>query len=115
MFNIKARRQLAAIKQVCECSQAGVFKRIDENRELLELLKREAPALMAKCPWVEAWIASQDEFLSDLADAAAVASPLSSVPYPRPWPGDVALRFADRARTILDSCIRRVREKSAWR
>jgi hypothetical protein len=70
MFSPNANRQLHAIKQVCQRSQAGVFKRIDENRELLELLQNEAPALLAKCPWIEGWLASQDEFLSDVADAA---------------------------------------------
>lgn len=54
MFSLNANRQLDAIKQVCQRSQAGVFKRIDENRELLELLQNEAPALLAKCPWIEA-------------------------------------------------------------
>ncbi|WP_461280328.1 hypothetical protein [Acidithiobacillus sp.] len=41
----------------------GIHKRIDENRELMELLQTTAPALLRECPWVEGWIHSQDHFL----------------------------------------------------
>lgn len=50
--------------------EGGVRKRIDENRELLELLNRESPQLLQKCPWVVGWLKSQDEYLLALAMAS---------------------------------------------
>lgn len=68
----KANQQLAQIKDVLERSQRGLGKRIDENRELLELLYLDAPILMKEKPWIAGWLHSQDEFLNDLAKAASV-------------------------------------------
>lgn len=74
----------------------GVFKRIDENRELLELLRIKAPALMTSHSWVEGWLKSQDEFLSELAaqvpldDMQFAATPAEhpGQKFPRPWPAE---------------------------
>jgi hypothetical protein len=68
----KADQRLAQIKDVLERSQRGLGKRIDENRELLELLYLDAPVLMKEKPWIAGWLYSQDEFLNDLAKAASV-------------------------------------------
>ncbi|MEJ6115608.1 hypothetical protein [Aeromonas salmonicida] len=67
-----ASQQLTQIKAVLERSQGGLGKRIDENRELLELLYLDAPILMKEKPWIAGWLHSQDEFLNDLANAASV-------------------------------------------
>lgn len=74
---------------ICAATERGIHKRIDENRELLELLQQESPDLLDRCPWVEGWINSQDRFLFDLAVAAGTENPtgLATGRFPRPWPG----------------------------
>lgn len=100
---IARKRQLAArqrrdaeraqtIVQVCRTYQRGIYKRIDENRELLELLQHEAPALLNNCWWIEGWLRSQDDFLEKVAqEVCGSAQRLDRLggptPYPRPWPG----------------------------
>lgn len=79
---------LERIKDVCRQSARGVFKRIDENRELLELLQREAPELLNRCPWIVGWIEGQDIFLTDLAHGLGCKSPFGSKLFPRAWPGE---------------------------
>lgn len=81
------------IQSILARHQGGVFKRIDENRELLELLRATSPKLLKSHPWVEGWLKSQDDFLVDLSaqvkpedcrfkpssDSAACKH------FPRPW------------------------------
>lgn len=68
--------------------EGGVYKRIDENRELLELLQDRAPQLLVDAPWIEAWIKSQDAFLEALLDCPdQPMTPRARMsPFPRPWP-----------------------------
>lgn len=47
--------------------QGGVYKRIDEGRELLVLLQDAAPVLLAAFPRIEQWIHKQDDFLMQLS------------------------------------------------
>lgn len=49
-------------------SEGGVLKRIDENRELLELLYKDASDFIYDHPWVVEWFKSQDRFLLQLAE-----------------------------------------------
>lgn len=49
-------------------SEGGVLKRIDENRELLELLYKDASDFIDDHPWVIEWFKSQDRFLLQLAE-----------------------------------------------
>lgn len=48
----------------------GVHKRLDENRELYELLQRDAPDFLQSHWWVAGWFESHDEFFTALIDAA---------------------------------------------
>jgi hypothetical protein len=93
-FGIKAKRQLAAIQEVVAQSARGIHKRIDENRELLETLQRDFPHLLSSYWWIEGWVESQDQFLTDLAVATGVVRGRSSENFPRPWPG----RLSERAK-----------------
>ncbi|OXC78600.1 hypothetical protein BSU04_10750 [Caballeronia sordidicola] len=93
-FGIKAKRQLAAIQEVVAQSARGIHKRIDENRELLETLQRDFPHLLSSYWWIEGWVESQDQFLTDLALATGVVRGLSNQNFPRPWPG----RLSERAK-----------------
>lgn len=89
-----------SIQAILQKHYGGVYKRIDENRELLELIQEKAPEFLKENSWVEGWLQSQDGFLSDLArtvpeDAKLPrfnSQPVDTVtngsrPYPRPWPG----------------------------
>ncbi|MFW5259767.1 hypothetical protein ACOANM_32150 [Pseudomonas aeruginosa] len=82
-------RRFCKVRALCAAGYRGVHKRIDENRELLELLQRESPGLLQRCPWIEGWLESQDGFLSDLADAVGTPNRLDrpDFRFPRPWPG----------------------------
>jgi len=84
------QRDSKTIQEVVSHVGRGVHKRIDENRELLELLQDSAPEILEKFPWVEGWIGANDEFFTELAKVVDVENPVgrnSSLPYPRPWPG----------------------------
>lgn len=90
MFDTKAKKQLAAIQTVASQVGRGVHKRIDENRELLELLQKSAPEVLEKFPWVEGWLGSHDQFFTELAKVVEVENAVARngvSPYPRPWPG----------------------------
>lgn len=80
-----------AIILVLERVSGGVHKRVDENRELLELLRQKSPQLLKDCPWVEGWLRCNDEFFGALE---SLAKPLGAdnpqfqqrPGFPRPWP-----------------------------
>ncbi|MFL9886794.1 hypothetical protein PQR66_27395 [Paraburkholderia agricolaris] len=46
-----------------------LIKRIDETRELVELLAAQAPDLLRTHPWVLLWLEDNDSFLVELAEA----------------------------------------------
>lgn len=91
MFTSKILRK---VQWILGRNSGGIFKRLDENRELLELLRKQAPAFVASHPWVENWLESQDQFLSELAaqvplnDVLFRATPPDHPghQFPRPWP-----------------------------
>jgi len=56
------------VKRFVEKEEGGIYKRIDENRELFELLCREHPEVFQNNPWVSRWLSSQDRFLKGLAE-----------------------------------------------
>lgn len=57
---------LTTVKGILGYMGGGVHKRIDENRELLELLQRDAPEFLKSHSWVENWLESNDEFFAAL-------------------------------------------------
>lgn len=80
---------LRRVIQVCERSSRGIFKRIHENRELLEFIKKNASGFLERYPWVVGWISNNDHFFNDLVQALGSQNPFQDFPnaYPRPWPG----------------------------
>ncbi|ENB9721395.1 TPA: hypothetical protein M0F92_004583 [Salmonella enterica subsp. enterica serovar Virchow] len=79
--------QLEKVVDVLNRTEAGILKRLDENRELLELLYSDAPELMKEKPWIRRWLESQDIFLVKVAEAVNVPTKGDSIhPYPRPFP-----------------------------
>ena len=85
---IEEYKRLASIDYVIRTAGRGVYKRIDENRETLELLHNEAPEFIIKFPWVIGWFSGNDYFFEEIAKASKIDNPFenSGFPYPRPWP-----------------------------
>ena len=85
--------RLRAVDDVTSRIGRGVFKRIDENRELLELLRERCPQFMVDHPWVEGWLESHDDFFVELAKATRADNPFEEAngsgitSFPRAWPG----------------------------
>ncbi len=73
-------------------SERGIWKTIDENRELLQCLQTNAPEALEKCPWIEGWIAGTDIFLINLMMLLGMEKQMGPY-FPRPWPG--ALPISD--------------------
>ena len=83
------QRKLKRVELLCrryDCGR-GVWKQIDENRELLEFLLKEAPELMQWAPFIEVWIGDTDVFLNCLAELLELEMPEGALPFPRSWPG----------------------------
>ena len=59
------RKRDGVLHTVCR-SGGGIYKRIDENRELLELLQAKAPDFLQAHDWVYGWLQHNDKFLTDL-------------------------------------------------
>ncbi len=85
---------LSRVKHILGFTGGGVQKRIDENRELLELLQREAPDFLASHACVEGWLASNDEFFVSLASSVPISegrflgqAQRRLGEFPRPWRG----------------------------
>lgn len=64
----------------------GLYKRIDENRELLELLQDKAPMLLDECPWIVGWIQSNDDVFMALEPHLSHPQFSKRAGFPRPWP-----------------------------
>jgi hypothetical protein len=87
-----AHRKVKAIEELAtkRGSTGGLVKRIDENRELLELLQRDAPEFVSSHPWLVGWIEANDQFFTQLDGILDTAKPPHTPEnYPRPWPGRV--------------------------
>jgi hypothetical protein len=81
----KRTDKLRGVVRSCE---GGIYQRIDENRQLLETLQDDAPEFLAENAWIERWLATQDSFLTHVAEAARI--PMNArLPVPRPWPGKI--------------------------
>lgn len=66
----------------------GVYKRVDENREMLALIQNHSPQLLNDHPHLIDWISSHDEFLTE---ASKFVTPKSCFfqprkGFPRPFP-----------------------------
>ncbi len=92
---VDEEKQLAGIIRICEQTSRGVWKRIDENRELLEFLYQHAPDLFERFGFIRSWIQSNDDFFTELAEAVGVDNifdwekygrGVCPRQYPRPWP-----------------------------
>ncbi len=81
-----------SINEILAVHEGGIYKRIDENRELMELLSTKAPSFLSDHPWVVRWLKSQDAFLCDIESAAGNLETVrfhKCEGYPRPLPSFV--------------------------
>lgn len=88
ILSIFSNKTLEKVRSILGQSEGGIYKRIDENRELVELLQKQAPTLLALNPWIVGWLKSQDTFLNDLASAVNLDDLAfgERSDFPRPWP-----------------------------
>jgi hypothetical protein len=86
--NLGATARLVEIQNVLDRCHGGVYKRMDENRELLELLQKKAAPLLEDCPWIVGWMSSNDQFFQALEALEVAAHPqFTKRPgFPRAWP-----------------------------
>ena len=61
MLNIFRHRVSPTLVVLLEQIGRGAHKRVDENRELLELLQSKVPHLLDECPWIVGWLRANDE------------------------------------------------------
>lgn len=70
----------------------GAHKRVDENRELLQMLQMSAPEFLEAHPWVVGWIKCNDEVFMALARMSSEQGLRDGERFgprpnfPRPWP-----------------------------
>lgn len=89
--------RLRRIKWILGWMEGGVHKRIDENRELLDFLRRNHLECMpTEATWVEMALQSHDQFLNALVQSLPLGPDEgrftyralhNSCSFPRPWPG----------------------------
>ena len=74
----------------------GIWKRIDENRELLAFLQEQAPDLLERFGFIEIWIGNNDIFFMNLLKLLGIADspPWAGNRFPRKWPGDPVIEKA---------------------
>ena len=87
MFGNAAKKKLKEIYSTHDVTSGGIYKRSDENRELLEFLYEKSPEMLQEYPYVIGWIQSADEYL--LAILHSMGEPLQRrhhPQYPRPFP-----------------------------
>lgn len=88
MYESESTIELQEIHRILSQHQGGIYKRIDEGRELLVLLQEAAPVLLAAFPRIECWIHKQDDFLVQLSCVSSdpEANPVPGYGFPRPLP-----------------------------
>lgn len=97
---------LLAVREFCVESNEGrgIWKVIDEQRELLECLQKHSPETLRRCPWIEGWLARTDMFLVNLARLLSLPdTPPGVVRFPRPWPGSYGLEYQAPAHSVSSS------------
>jgi hypothetical protein len=88
-LKVKAIEELAIERG----NTGGLIKRIDENRELLELIQERVPEFVTSHPWLVGWIKANDQFFTQLEGILETHQALlMAQDYPRPWPSQIDQR-----------------------
>lgn len=80
--------KLQNIEKACETVSGGIYKRVDENREIIQTLYKHAPEFVKNNEHVIGWLSAQDEFLTEISKNVAVKEPKFKPTnrFPRPYP-----------------------------
>ena len=70
MLHFFKPRVSPALVLLLEDVGGGAHKRVDENRELLELLQSKAPFLLDQYPWIVGWLRANDEVFVEMGAMA---------------------------------------------
>lgn len=84
-----AEHMLAAIIFLCTQTDGtrGIWKRIDETRELFVCIKELGPEFLERCPWVEGWLSYQYSYLTSLRTLLNLPTHMEGFyNFPRPFP-----------------------------
>jgi hypothetical protein len=68
MALLDQRSRMRRLQLTLLYSHRGIYKRIDEVREMAELLEQEAPRLCRDKPLIVGWLVATDDFLCHLRD-----------------------------------------------
>ena len=85
----KAEQQLSDIMFLCTETDGtrGIWKRIDETREMFECIQQLGPEFLQRCPWVEGWLSYQYSFLNSLRILLDIPNHMEGFDnFPRPFP-----------------------------
>ncbi len=85
MFGCKKKEY----KEICAAlnlTSGGIYKRIDENRELLELLASKHPEVLQNSPWIVGWIRANDEYFMAALHSMGMRFHRENPHNPRPFP-----------------------------
>lgn len=88
---------LTRVRVLCTETEGarGIWKRIDENREMLGFLQRNAPDLLERFPFLEIWLGNNDIFFVNLQKLLALPDfPVGLAHFPRRWPGNPCINGA---------------------
>lgn len=109
--------RLACVRSFCEkfdCGR-GIWKQIDENRQLLQFLFDEFPEVKERAFFIESWVGDTDYFLNCLAELLDLKEPSPTQFFPRPWPGkgcDPRVEACSRAASIKKTFVGKHEENS---
>lgn len=93
---ITSHRKIKAIEELATTrgNTGGLLKRIDENREVLELLQERVPDFVSSHPWLEVWLRCNDNFFVQLEAILETEKIWGACEgFPRPWPGRLDEQF----------------------
>ena len=101
---------LERIKLFCTETEGGrgIWKRIDENRELLAFLQENASDLLKRSPFLEIWLGNNDIFFVNLLKLLELTMYPEwmggDTSFPRKWPGipEIENAYLDFAPAIAE-------------
>lgn len=84
----QVREMLESILYLCTETDGtrGIWKRIDECRELFECIQEFAPELLERCIWIKGWLGYQYCFLTSMRQLLLLPENMLGMEhFPRPW------------------------------
>ncbi len=85
MFGCK-KKEYKEISVALNLTSGGIYKRIDENRELLELIADKHPEVLKNSPWIVGWVRANDEYFMAALHGMGMTLHRANRPGPRPFP-----------------------------